>query len=38
MSGSNVDTEKEAKICLDELKDGKIGKITLESVESEDVK
>ena len=38
MSGGHVDTEKAAKIFLDELKDGKIGKITLESVESEDVK
>ncbi len=38
MSGGHVDTEKAAKIFLDELKDGKIGRITLESVESEDVK
>ena len=38
MSGGHVDTEKAAKVFLDELKDGKIGKITLESVESEDVK
>ena len=38
MSGGHVDTEKAAKIFLDELKDGKVGKITLESVESEDVK
>lgn len=38
MSGGHVDTEKAAKIFIDEFKDGKIGKITLENVESEDVK
>lgn len=32
VSGGNVDTEKAAKIFLDELKSGKIGKISLESV------
>ena len=38
MSGGHVDTEKAAKIFVDELKVGKIGRITLESIESEDVK
>ena len=38
MSGGHVDTEKAAKIFVDELKAGKIGRITLESIESEDVK
>jgi len=33
MSGGHVDTEKAAKIFIDELKAGKIGRLTLESVE-----
>jgi ribosome biogenesis GTPase A len=32
ISGGNVDTEKASKIFLDELKAGKIGRISLESI------
>lgn len=34
VSGGNIDTEKAAKIFLDELKAGKIGKISLEYVDN----
>ena len=32
VSGGNVDDEKTAKIILDEFKNGKLGKITIEGV------
>ena len=32
MSGGRVDTQKASKIFLDELKAGKIGKISLENI------
>lgn len=32
ISGGNIDEEKTARIILDEFKNGKIGKITLENV------
>ena len=31
ISGGNIDEEKTARIILDEFKNGKLGKITLES-------
>ena len=33
ISGGNIDEEKTAKIILDEFKNGKLGKITIERVE-----
>ena len=32
ISGGNIDEEKTAKIILDEFKNGKIGRITIEQV------
>ena len=33
MSGGNIDEEKTSRMILDEFKNGKIGKITLEKCE-----
>ena len=34
ISGGNIDEEKVSKIIIDDFKNGKIGKITLEKVET----
>ena len=32
MSGGNIDEEKTARMLLDEFKNGKLGKITIETI------